>query len=126
MASPDAWRIVAEHFTPDEFTCKCGCGLENMDDEFLLLLYEARMIANIPFWITSGSRCPGHNRTVGGLPDSAHSKGFAVDIYVLEAGDRYKILCALFAVGFNRVGIGPDFVHIDMDPDKPTNMIWVY
>ena len=126
MASHNTWRIVSEHFTPDEFECKCGCGLENMDDEFLLLIFEARQIADTPYWITSGCRCPDHNRAAGGLPDSAHLEGLAADIYVLDAAKRYKIVTALLQVGLDRIGIGPDFVHVDADPAKPPGSIWTY
>ena len=45
------------YFKKEEFECRCGCGLNNMDLEFLIDLDEARDIAQIPFKINCGVRC---------------------------------------------------------------------
>jgi hypothetical protein len=28
--------------------------------------------------------------------------------------------------GFNRIGIAPTFIHVDNDPSKPEDVIWLY
>jgi hypothetical protein len=33
---------------------------------------------------------------------------------------------ALLDAGFHRLGLGSDFVHVDLDPNKPSNSLWVY
>jgi len=114
-----------KHFTLDEFRCPC-CGSVQMDKDFVILLDLARTIAGIPFVITSGYRCEKHNKEIGGVSDSAHIKGLASDIKVKNSSDRYVILDALRKVGFNRFGIGPDFIHVDCDDTKPQNVIWTY
>ena len=52
----------------------------NMDRDFLAKLEIAREYAGTPFRITSGYRTAERNKQVGGVPDSAHTKGHAADI----------------------------------------------
>jgi hypothetical protein len=37
-----------------------------------------------------------------------------------------KLVCALFDAGFGRIGIAKTFIHVDVDPDKPFDVMWVY
>ena len=55
------WSEV-KHFKQEEFTCKCGCGFNNINDELVLLLDIARGLAKVPFSINSAYRCEKHNR----------------------------------------------------------------
>lgn len=112
---------LSEFDSPDE----PGSG-EKMDINFLSRLDLARGEANIPFLITSGFRTVEHNLEVGGVTGSAHTKGCAADISVQTSKQRYKVLKALEDQGFNRIGIGEFFIHVDSDPDKPSNVIWHY
>jgi len=113
------------YFKLDEFKCPC-CGEVHMNQGFLNKLDKARDIAGIPFEITSGYRCKKHNAEVGGHPKSAHTKGYAADIRVFGSRDRYIILKALMEVGFNRFGIGKNFIHVDNDPSIVSDVIWTY
>ena len=75
-----------KYFSEKEFDCrcgKCGKGFKDMNHELIDKPDKARGIANIPFKLTSAFRCPSHNKTVGGVPDSAHLTGKAVDIALL-------------------------------------------
>lgn len=117
--------IQLRHFSIDEFNCKC-CGKNEMDYEFLQLLDHARTIAKIPFVITSGFRCEKHNKEIGGKPDSAHLIGHAADIFTHSLSDRFKIVKALLDVGFRRIGIAHNFIHVDNDPSKHWGVIWLY
>ena len=117
------------HFTLQEFACRCGkCGStgEEMSPNFLEVLERARGLAGVPFKITSGYRCPAHNRAVGGVAGSAHAKGQAVDIACINSRDRAEILLGLISQGVTRIGIAKDFIHADVDPDKPESAVWVY
>ncbi|MGC9344888.1 MAG: D-Ala-D-Ala carboxypeptidase family metallohydrolase, partial [Bacteroidales bacterium] len=78
------WKVTIE-----EFECKCGCGQNGVDINFLRKLNEARDLADIPFIISSGYRCQKHNKEIGGVPDSAHTKGMAVDITCKDSRTRY-------------------------------------
>lgn len=89
------------------------------------MLDRARFVAGVPFIINSGLRCKEHNRAVGGSPTSSHVDGWAVDIATEMGTDRFLILMALFHVGFTRMGIAKDFIHVDADPLKADN-VWLY
>ncbi len=113
-----------KHFKKEEFACR-HCGKNKINKAFMLRLDSARKLAGIPFKITSGYRCETHPLTED-YPQSSHPKGVAADIEVLTSQDRFIILEALLAVGFVRIGIGSDFIHIDYDVDKVQNVIWTY
>ena len=98
---------------------------ENMNVNFLAKLDEAREYANIPFIINSAYRSPSHPESIKN-PTSSHIKGLAVDIKAKDSITRFKVLDALIAVGFNRIGIAGTFIHVDLDLDKSQNVIWTY
>lgn len=110
-----------EFDSPDEI----GSGAK-MNKEFLKKLDAARLKADIPFRINSGYRTQEHNLKVGGVFTSAHKKGLAADIGYQTSSQRYTILKSLMAVGFNRLGIGRNFIHVDNDPLKDKDVIWTY
>jgi len=112
---------IEEFDSPDE----PGSG-QYMDDEFLEMLDNARHMAGIPFIINSGYRTKAANRDAGGLKNSAHLDGFAADIRCNASRERMYIVGALLEAGFNRIGIGNGFIHVDNDPTKPEDCIWVY
>ena len=98
---------------------------ENMNADFLNKLDEAREIANIPFIINSAYRSPEHPLSIKN-PSSSHIKGLAVDIKATDSRTRFIILNALINAGFNRIGIADTFIHIDLDLDKSSKVIWTY
>jgi len=119
------------NFKEDEFYCPCGeCDLdfEDMDEDIVLDLDRARGYAEVPFKLNSTIRCMAHNLKpeVGGSKTSSHPKGLAADIECKTSYARYKIIYGLRKAGFNRIGIGKNFVHADKDPDKPKELMWVY
>ena len=118
------WAKI-RHFTEDEFACKCGCGKNNINMQLVAALDMARKDAGIPIRISSGCRCKAHNARVGGVPDSAHVGGYAVDIQITNSADRLRIVKALMRY-FDRIGIDKQFVHVDIDPSKPGPAMWVY
>jgi len=110
------------HFELSEFDCPSlqGSGV-NMDHTFLRMLDEARGLAGVPFHITSGYRTKEHNDSLkNSVPNSSHIIGHAADIATPNGLHRSKILRALYAVGFVRVGISfsGNFIHVDNDPNK--------
>lgn len=117
------WDSV-RYFNRNEFECKCGCGLMCIDYELVKKLDFAREVAGVPFVINSACRCFEHNKEIGGLVNSSHLRGYAVDIAVSNSKDRFRILVALLSSGFNRFGVYRDFIHCDIDLDKPQNVIW--
>ena len=112
---------LSEFDSPD----MVGSG-EAMDREFLSRLDQARSLCNTPFIITSGYRTEAHNRKVGGVSNSSHTKGLAADIKCTNSSQRHIIVSALLKVGLNRIGIADTFIHVDRDLSKPSNVIWTY
>lgn len=97
-----------------------------LNPELVKKLDEARHIAGIPFKINSGLRNEEQNKKAGGVADSAHLSGLAVDIACTSDIDRWKIVSAFHKVGFTRIGIAKTFVHGDIDTKKTQNVIWLY
>jgi len=119
------WQIY-RHFRSDEFACKCGCGKNNMTQNHMDMLEQAREIAGIPFHINSGARCDSHNVYVGGNEQSEHLSGEGCDIRCIISTDRWKIINALLSAGFQRIGIGSTFIHAGSNRHKPQKVIWKY
>jgi len=113
---------LEEFDSPDE----PGSG-RRMCGDFLFMLDEARDIAQVPFRITSGVRSISHNKAVGGTENSSHLRGKAADIACSTSAERFRIVAALIAVGFNRIGIGETFIHVDNDDEiKTPGVVWLY
>lgn len=121
-----------KYFTLAEFDSPDAEGSgQYMNQEFLQMLDRAREIAGIPFKINSGFRTREHNSYLlangyKASPNSAHLRGCAADIAATSSKQRYLILTALIAVGFNRIGVANGFIHVDTDETKPANRIWTY
>jgi hypothetical protein len=115
-----------QYFKPHEFACKCGCGADGMDPGFVKRLNAARHVAAIPFTLNSARRCEAHNKAEGGKPGSAHTLGLAADIRCSDGRQRYQVITACLAVGFHRIGVAEEFVHVDLDKTKPPSCIWTY
>lgn len=115
--------------TDPGFFCQCGCGLgfDDMDPEFMIRLDAARHDAGVPFYVTSGARCPKHNNSVSstGL-DGSHTKFCAVDIKAITSRERFLIRQALVKHGFNRFGTARMFLHVDDDLTKAPDVEWLY
>lgn len=114
-----------KYFKLSEFACKCGCGQNNISEQLVMAIDMARRDAGVPFTVASGCRCAKHNKMVGGVDDSSHVLGFAVDIQVRNSADRLKVVKALLRY-FDRIGIAKNFIHIDIDHNKPSPVMWVY
>ena len=75
------WDSI-KHFKKSEFTCKCGCGLNIIQLGVVKIAVEVRDLFGSPAIVTSGTRCEKHNKEVGGVSNSRHLKGKAIDMYV--------------------------------------------
>jgi hypothetical protein len=100
-----------KHFSEDE--------VRGLNPRLVLMLDWARDRAGVPFIIKSGRREEGI-----GVEDSAHIKGLAVDLACTLSRERFKILEALFWVGFHRIGVYDLHVHADIDISKPPEVCW--
>ena len=115
-----------EYFELSEFECACGECDGQMDTEFLAALDDARALAGVPFVINSGFRCEAYNKARGHSTTSSHQLGLAADIAARDSTTRFAIIDALINVGFSRIGVRKDFIHVDLDRDKDTRVMWMY
>jgi uncharacterized protein YcbK (DUF882 family) len=117
-----------EFDSPDVF----GSGKE-MDVCFVQLLDDARHIAGVPFRISKGGgyRTEEYNaelvkRNPKASRNSSHCRGLAADILTPDSRTRHMVLMSLFKVGFNRIGVANNFIHVDDDESKAPDVCWVY
>ena len=107
--------MLTKNFSEKELACRC-CGVCKVTIGLMAKLQELRDEFGKPLNLTSGYRCPEHNKKVGGVPNSYHLKGMAVDIDMskIRGFDRYKLISLVFSLGFTGVGIDKEFIHIDV------------
>lgn len=99
--------------------------VEGLDTELVAMLDWARGRAGVPFIITSGKRSPEHNESVGGVQDSAHTKGLGVDIRCADGNARFRMITALLLAGFKRIGVYDKHLHVDIDGSLAPEVVWV-
>lgn len=122
---------LTENFSSDEMRCKCGCDICNISEAFMDRLQTLRTIVGFPITITSGCRCPEHNKACGGKPISDHlTTEFiqceGVDIECSNSKHRRIIILTAEIVGIKRVGIAKSFIHLGVKASNPQKVMWVY
>lgn len=83
---PHFW-VDIKHFSREEFRCKCGgkycTGFPAEPEEKLVRIADAvRDHFGKPVSVSSGVRCQLHNAAVGGVSNSRHLSGKAVDFCI--------------------------------------------
>lgn len=101
-----------------------ACSVRDLQPEFVEKLY--RMWRVEPFVCSSAFRSIEWERDRHRSGKSSHCKGVAVDIVCCDNVHRFRIVETALAVGFTRIGIAKNFVHIDCDDSKPQQRIWTY
>lgn len=115
-----------KYFTTAEFDNPSA-----MNQQLVNMLDALRDKFGQPIKINSSWRDPAHNAEVGGVADSSHMKGCAVDVEVLPGAFVYDLVAQAIQVGFNGIGINKKtgtptgFVHLEVRPfiDRA---IWTY
>lgn len=82
----DFWATV-KHFKKSEFACKCGGRHCNgypaeINHTLIRVAERAREHFGKPITVSSGIRCSKHNANVGGVSNSRHKLGKAMDFHV--------------------------------------------
>ena len=125
---------LAPHFRSSEFRCKCGKKHDYLIDEDLPKNLE-KLFTVIPelfgikvkeIRLTSGYRCPAHDRSVGGSGSGPHTGGYAADYCVYDEDGKIistKIVCcAAQEIGFKGIAnIDANYLYIHSDMK---NRIW--
>jgi len=116
---------LSEHFSRWEFACRCGCGFDDVDEKLITKLEILRAALAKPIHITSGCRCHQHNDDVGGVPNSAHTRGTAVDFSCQGGSNRYWVMKHCLGL-FKRIGVARTFIHVDVDEELLSPSLWSY
>lgn len=119
-----------QHFTREEMECHCGCG-GVPTHEFMMCLEKLREHYAKPIVISSGYRCMKQNIKVGGVQDSAHTRGLAADIKI-SGKEAYNLLHCAMELGFTGIGISQNglptkrFIHLDIVTGMMRPWLWSY
>ena len=84
--SGDFWGDI-KYFKKSEFACKCGGKYCNgypadMNETVVKVADRARAHFGAAATVSSGLRCAKHNSTVGGVANSRHKRGKAIDFSI--------------------------------------------
>lgn len=107
---------MAKWFKDDE--------IKGLDPKLVEMLDSAREAAGVPIVITSGWRDAEHNTEVGGVKDSSHEKGLAVDVRAPNDAYGKQVCFGLGQAGFKRAGFYDRHCHVDIDDSKPSPAKW--
>ncbi len=106
-------KEVYKHFSPQQDPKMIG-----VSSKLMKILDEMRTEANTPFIITSGLRTPKQNKEVGGVANSSHLKGLAVDLKIRNYSSLTKMLNGISKVRESNpvfLEITKSHLHLDID-----------
>ena len=114
---------MTEHFSMDEFKCKCGCEMpdhikENLEHLAPLLEKIRKYFGNHPITVHSGYRCKYWNGKIGGAHQSRHMEGIAADISIegvrpVALKNGLNVLISKGEIDQGGIGLYKNFVHYD-------------
>lgn len=110
---------LSENFNSSEFDCHgSGCCSETIINPKLVeYVQKIRDHFGKSITVTSGYRCPVHNKRIGGATGSRHSKGDAADIVVSGVVPRevakYAESIGIKGIGLYETNADGHFTHID-------------
>ena len=116
----DAWWNSIRYFTRKEFARKCGqyCDgyPEQMQRGVVELADRARAELKGAGFVSSGLRCSRHNADVGGVSDSRHLTGKAIDLRIEGKSARQTLAWAQKQPEVRYAyAIDANYVHMDID-----------
>ena len=123
MPEADPWKGI-RYFTREEFRCKCGgryC--DGFPAEMKVLAVQladrAREHFGAPGHVVSGLRCRQHNANCGGVENSQHMSGEAVDLRIqgVSAGELLSFMQAQPEVRY-AYKINETNVHFDIPREE--------
>lgn len=131
--SSDKPQWLSKYFKKAEFACPCGtCKDFEIDLELLEKLDKMRELHGGPLKVTSGFRCStyqqelrirGYETSVG---VSTHQMGQAADV-TDGVTPGYELADQAEKAGFLAIGIGPNWVHVDLrGSDDGKRRRWAY
>jgi hypothetical protein len=113
--SGDFWDGI-KYFRKAEFACKCGCGASDMEEKLIKTADKVREHFGNTVIVSSGRRCKTHNARVGGVSNSRHLSGKAMDFCVsgMSASMVLTYVQKLPEIRY-AYAIDSSFVHMDVE-----------
>ena len=113
--SKDFWKDI-KYFKKSEFACKCGCGADSMDEKLIRTADKVRSHFGKAITVSSGRRCEKHNAKVGGVANSRHMTGKAMDFCVAgkTAAQVLAYVQTLPEIRYS-YAINNTYVHMDVE-----------
>ena len=116
----DDWWSGIQYFSKKEFACKCGRYCDGypaqMQRGVVELADRARAELKGVGFVSSGLRCTQHNANVGGVSDSRHLFGKAVDLRIEGKSARQTLAWAQKQPEVRYAyAIDTSFVHMDIE-----------
>lgn len=133
LGLPDAvWKLIlsfVEANKKPKYKNFSELEVKGLNHDFVLLLDKAREFTRlltekykahkngIPFIINSGFRTPEHNKRVGGVSNSSHLTGNAVDLKAMNDEEQWFIVRSLMEFDCVRITVytKSNHIHCDMD-----------
>ena len=90
-----------------------------LSDQLVQILDKSRELSKTSYIITSGYRTKEVNKAVGGVSNSSHTKGLAVDLACSDNFKRTAILSGLYNCGSDLfIEVCSKHIHVDIDSSK--------
>lgn len=113
------------YYLPEDFDSPDKKGSnEEMDSLLLHKLAILNVYFDEELRINSAYRTRARNRRAGGVHNSAHRKGLAVDVSI--SSNRYRVIKKALELDIPRIGIHQNFIHLDIDTTKNFPAMWLY
>ena len=108
---------ISKNFTEEELACKGSkcCGNTFFAAPVLVkAIQELRDLIGLPIDVHSCCRCNVHNKKVGGVSGSYHTKGLAIDISVKGLSSKELAAFAMDIKVFKNgtIGLYKNFIHV--------------
>lgn len=118
---------LSKNFKVNEFSCHgSGCCSETLiDDKLVEYLQKIRDHFGVEVNVSSAYRCAVHNKSVGGVTASRHTKGHAADIVLpgVKPAEvaKYAESIGILGIGLYETSKDGHFVHVDT---RTTKSFW--
>lgn len=112
--------ILSKNLAHSEFRCRCNntdCNFTIVYKSVIEAFQRVRDIIKEPIEVTSGFRCQKHNSSVGGVVDSRHMRGQAIDMAYPADIDKKEFI-DMCAQNFDYIIECDTFVHCHIEGER--------